>query len=480
MRDAFSLIFLAAFSSPALCQSIDSNGARTLQTNLSAYIGSTVFDQGAVRVVPSGNAYRLEADFNGIMGLLPGGASFDPSPLLLDLKPLPDGTWEVANTLRTSGWFDIKEPEAPLSAKWSIANGQAMGTYDPALAAFSSMKMSGGAISLAMQEPAKDTHFTIGKANIEMQAARSAKSGIDVSVTQDLTDFVETITLREEGTEFQAILQAKKVSFQSTASGLQSKPLLDLLAFAVANAEPAKIGMKQVELKTLLLAAFPLWNQMRGDQQWHDMEVLTPIGNFGATKVEVTAALDGISAQSGFSYRSRMTGLEGPTHLLPAWAVPLVPHDFDITFGGKNFDFETPLLTIIAAFDLNRQPAVPDDLGERIQRHFFEKQPKFTIQKSTLGNSDYRIAVEGEISLVGEKPSLHAVVDLSGYDKVVEPIKAGSVTDPTAMRIYTSLLALKGLSKTKPDGLLQWAVETRQDGALLVNGIVLRSPDPKP
>lgn len=480
MRHALSLLSIAAFTSPALAQAIDSNGASALQTSLSAYFGSTVFDEGAIRIVPSGNSYRLEADFNAIMGLLPGGASFDPSPLLLDLKPLPDGTWELANTLRTSGWFNSKVPEAAMSANWSIANGQLKGTYDPALAAFSSMKMSGGAISLTMREPAKDTQVTIGKANIEMQAERSAKSGIDISATQNLSDFVETVTLRDEGTELQVMLQAKRVAAQTTAAGLQSKPFLDFLAFAVANADPAKFKAKQAELKTLLLAAFPLWNRLRGDQQWYDIKVITPFGTFGAAKVEVTGSLDGISGQSTASYRGQATGLTGPTHLLPAWAVPLVPSDIDIGLGAKDLDVETPLLTLIAAFDLNKEPPVPDDVGELMQRDFLDKQPKLTIPRSTMGNADYRIAVEGEITVVDEKPAVRAVVDLSGYDKVVEATKAGAVADPTAMRIYTSLLALKGLAKTKPGGLLQWAIETRQDGALLVNGTMLGSPDPKP
>lgn len=367
-----------------------------------------------------------------------------------------------------------------MSANWSIANGQLKGTYDPALAAFSSMKMSGGAISLTMREPAKDTQVTIGKANIEMQAERSAKSGIDISATQNLSDFVETVTLRDEGTELQVMLQAKRVAAQTTAAGLQSKPFLDFLAFAVANADPAKFKAKQAELKTLLLAAFPLWNRLRGDQQWYDIKVITPFGTFGAAKVEVTGSLDGISGQSTASYRGQATGLTGPTHLLPAWAVPLVPSDIDIGLGAKDLDVETPLLTLIAAFDLNKEPPVPDDVGELMQRDFLDKQPKLTIPRSTMGNADYRIAVEGEITVVDEKPAVRAVVDLSGYDKVVEATKAGAVADPTAMRIYTSLLALKGLAKTKPGGLLQWAIETRQDGALLVNGTMLGSPDPKP
>lgn len=481
VRYALPLLSIVALSYPALAQTVDNHGANELKASLSRYLGSTVFDKGAIRIAPDGDAYRLEIDFNAIIRLFPGAeVTFDPYPQVLSLKPRPDGTWDVANTLRTGGWFSGKGPNGPQSMQWTVTNGKMTGTYDPALAAFSSLTFSSGAGTMTMQAPDQDTQITIGSANIEAQSARSARSGVDFSMTQDISNLAETVTVKQGGDEFPVAIRASRVTSENSASRLQSKPLLDLLAFAVANGDEAKIKAKQTELKALLLAALPLWNKLQGEQQWHDVSIVTPLGDLSASSMGFAVSMDGISQQSAISYRLRAADLKGPTHLLPAWAVPLLPSDIDIGLGGKDLNVEAPLSTFIATFDLNKVPPVPDDVEELVKRQFLEKEPKLVVAHSSLGNKDYRLEMEGEMTFVDEKPAFHAVIDMAGYDKIVDALKAGSASEPTAMQAFTGLLAMKGFSRTLPDGRLQWAVDMRRDGALLVNGSMIAPPDAQP
>lgn len=481
VRYALPFLSVVAFTSPALSQTIDNDGARQIVSDLARYLGSTVFDKNLIKVAADDDAYRLTIDFDAMIRQLPKASMMvDPSSIMLRLKPQADGTWNVANSIAPTGMFMATSPDGPVSMKWSIADGKMTGTYDPALAAFSSLTMSNGPLTLTTQAPEQTTDVNVAGLTIELESVQSAKGGIDVVIKQDMSDLTETVKVKDLGEDFPVLIKVARSNAVTKASGLQSKAFLDLLAFAVANSSEAQVKARQAELKTLLLAALPLWNNIEGSQDWHDTSIVTPLGNLEAAKLSMALSLDGITQDSALTYRIQATDLTVPAYLLPAWAVSLVPSDIDVSFGGKSLNLEKPVRTFVGAFDLNKAPVVTDEIGELTKWQFLDKQPKMVVPRSTIGNKDYRIELEGEMTYIEEKAAFHAVLDVDGYDKIVDALQGGAATDPDLQQAFTGLLAMKAFAKTMPDGRLQWVVDMQPDGSVRVNGSMLKAADPAP
>ena len=76
-------------------------------------------------------------------------------------------------------------------------------------------------------------------------------------------------------------ITSPKITADSSATDLQSKPILDLVAFGVAHADQERIAGDQAELKRLMLAALPLWTTLKGGYDVTDLSVQTTFGQFG-------------------------------------------------------------------------------------------------------------------------------------------------------------------------------------------------------
>ncbi|TGP13097.1 hypothetical protein EN877_34310, partial [Mesorhizobium sp. M1D.F.Ca.ET.234.01.1.1] len=89
-----------------------------------------------------------------------------------------------------------------------------------------------------------------------------------------------------------------ELSVEASGKGVETKPLLDLLAFAVANEDEKTLKANQAQLKSLLLAALPVWERIDGTYGFKDFAVDSPIGTFGATQLGIAFGSDGV-AQNG-------------------------------------------------------------------------------------------------------------------------------------------------------------------------------------
>ncbi|TIP69339.1 MAG: hypothetical protein E5X58_47825, partial [Mesorhizobium sp.] len=68
----------------------------------------------------------------------------------------------------------------------------------------------------------------------------------------------------KSGLKFPLTIKSPTLSVNATGKGVRTRPLLDLLAFAVANGDEASLKANQGQLKSLLLAALPLWERIDG------------------------------------------------------------------------------------------------------------------------------------------------------------------------------------------------------------------------
>lgn len=481
MRHALPILLLLA-ANPAFAQTIDVSGAEALTGNLKRYIGATVFDQGVVNVSVQSDAYRIDVDFNKLLSLFPteGAVKLDVAPYSFSLKPRADGTWDMSGDMAPDGKIEFQVENQTQKTEWKIADDTFSGVYDPALAGFSTATGKNGAISMTSTDPTSNTEFTAASGSFEIQSTKNPTRGVDFTALQTIGTMVQTMRINspEIGMEIPIVLRSPELSYSSAATGLQAQPLLDLLAFAVANADEAKIKAAQSELKTLLRAVLPLWQNLTGAYGWRELSVGTPVGIFNTSNATIKVVMDGVQQDGTISYGIKLDDLLVPDGLLPRWSTPLLPEDIDLNFGGTGIDLEGPANMAIDALDLNRDPPIPKEVGDAITARFIAEPPKFVIGRSTISNKDTSISAEGEMTFGGGKPAATATLEATGFDKAMEAIQAATATAPEAQQMYLVAVAAKGFAKSLPDGRLQWVVNMTADGAVTVNGAMVKPADP--
>lgn len=482
MTRVLPAVFVLALSAPAFAQAVDGEGAKQLSENLSRYVGSQAIDKGVLKVSVEGDAYKIAFDFKALAGMLPKQdlLKFDFAPYVLLAKPRSDATWDISGDFTTRASFEIYGPQGPQSTQFSVEGGKFAGVYDPELATFANATTLMTGMTMISRDAVQHMEIRTGAGTASMNATKAANGGVDFTMTQTMTGFVEAIDVDDpkSGLKFPLTIKSPELSVNATGKGLRTKPFLDLLAFAVANEDEAKLKANQAQLKSLLLAALPLWERIDGNYGFKDFTVESPVGHFGATELGTSFGSDGIAQNGAINYSIKAAGLTIPQHLVPGWSTALLPTDIDLNFGGANIDLDSMAKKAIEAFDLNQNPPLAAGFGETLTADFMAKAPKMVIGHSTVKNRDVEIALEGEMTFPGMKPEANVTIDIAGYDKIVESLQAAAKSEPEAGQYFPVVLAIKGFGKTLPDGRLEWIINTKADGSVMVNGAMLKPADP--
>ncbi|RUY48543.1 hypothetical protein, partial [Mesorhizobium sp. M7A.F.Ca.CA.001.12.1.1] len=369
MNRALPFVFLLALSAPAFGQTVDSQGAKQLSDDLSRYVGKQAIDKGILKVSLEGGAYRILFDFKALAASFPDQKllKFDFAPYALMVKPRSDGSWDVSMDFSQTASFEFNGPEGLQSTQFSIKDGKGSGVYDPNLAAFTSGTSSMAGMTMASKDAKQHMEASTGAGIATVAATKSATGGVDFTTSQKVSSFVEAIDFDdpESGLKFPVTVRSPELSVEASGKGVRTKPLLDLLAFAVANEDEATLKANQAQLKSLLLAALPLWQRIDGTYGFKDFAVESPVGNFGATQLSTVFGTDGVAQNGTITYGIKASGLTVPTQLLPSWSVGLLPTDVDLNFGGANIDLDSMAKKAIEAFDLNKNPPLPAEFGEQ-------------------------------------------------------------------------------------------------------------------
>ncbi|WP_027166518.1 hypothetical protein [Mesorhizobium sp. WSM3224] len=481
MKRILPLAFALALSAPAFAQTVDDQGAKQLSDNLARYFGKQAFDKGVLKVSVEGDAYKIALDVKALVNALPEQklVKFDMAPYALMVKPRSDGSWDVSSNFSQGASFDFDGPEGRQSMEFTIKDGKLTSVYDPALAAFTNATSSLSGMTMTSRQAKQQADVSTGAGTATVTSTKSANGGVDFTATQKVSSFIEKIKIDDpnSGMNFPLTLKTPELSVDANGKGVRTKPLLDLLAFAVANEDETKLKANQAELKSLMLAALPIWERVDGNYGFKDFEVESPVGKFGATQFSTAFGMDGVSQNGKVDYAIKATGLTIPHQTLPEWTVPLLPTDIDLNFGGANIDLDTMAKKAIEAFDLNKNPPLSDEFGKTLVADFKAKNPKVVIGHSTLKNADIEVAMEGEMTFPGEKPDATVTIDVAGYDKVVDALKEGAKSDEQMAQAFPFALAVKGFGKTLSDGRLEWVINTKADGSIAVNGAMLKGPD---
>jgi hypothetical protein len=466
--------FLFLLSAPAFVQAADTGGAEALIAVLARYIGTTAFDKGVVKITVQDDAYRVELDFDKLVSLLriQDGLTLDIEPYVLSVKPRADATWDISGNPVPSGIIEIETENGSQTSEWQATDASFSGIYDPALAGFSTAAGKSGMISITTTDPASTSEFSAASGSFQTQSTRNAVRGVDFTALRTLSGVVQTMrfVVADSGSGLPIVLRSPELTYSSSATGFQSQALLDLLAFAVDHADEERMQAAQPQLKTMLRAALPLWENLSGAIDWREPSIGSPAGIFSAADARFAITMDGARKDGTISFGLEIDNLTVPAGLLPQWSAPLLPEDLDVNFGGTGFDLEGLATTAIEAIDLSRDPPPSEEAGGTIVDRLLDMPHKFLLNRSTISNKDTVLSASGEMTFVNGERTLTATVEIAGFDTAMQAIQAASATAPEAQQAYLIAAGVKGLAKTLSDGRLQWVVDMAPDGAVTING----------
>jgi hypothetical protein len=487
MRRILAVMPALFLASPSLAQAVDAQtvdaqGAAQLAGTFARYIGQQAFDKKVVAVAAEGDAYRITFDFKALAALFPNRnlVKFDFAPYSMLVKPLAGGTWNVSSGMNWQGSLEANGKKGRQTMEFAIPDGKFTGTYDPALAAFTTASASLTGMSMKSRDAAQTVDMTTGAGRYEMTGVAGSGGGVDFTLKENIADFVESVLIDEpeSGLKLPFTLRAPTMAIDAAGKGVRSKPLLDLLAFAVANGDDAKVKANQAEFKALLTAALPLWERIDGSYEFTDFAAESPVGLFGAKTLSASFGSDGVSTDGMLNYSLKASDLVLPRLILPKWTFPFLPTAFDLNFGGANIDLDSMARKSIENFDLNREPALPKAFGDALIADFMAKKPKVVIGHSSIGNADIEVTMEGEMTFEDAKPNASVTFSAMGYDKIMSALEDASKDQPDVAQYVPVALMVKGFGKTLSDGRVEWVVDARADGSVSVNGVMIKAADP--
>jgi hypothetical protein len=484
MRYLLPVVSGLVLVSPALGQAIDADGAARIAQDLSRYVGADAIANRIVTVVPEGEAYRITLDVNALAGLIPpeAKAKVEVSPLSVFAKPLADGKWDVRGDAFPAGSFEADGREGRHSMQWAVADGKFSGTYDPALAAFLALEGTQGGMTMSSKDPDQQMQASTGHGGFKVTGAAAPGGGVDVTFSQTVADFMETIQITDEagGPSIPVTVTSDNLQMDGNAQGYRTRALLDLLAFGVAHPDKGNLVANQTELKNRLNTALPLWNRLDSTYRFDNFKVDTPLGAFHAKSMTGGVGMDGVVQNGTITYKLGMSDMTIPANVAPAWTGPLMPTDIDLNISSVGLNLESAARKLIDGLDLGRDPALPDTVMDAIAADFMTNPPKVVIARSMARNADTELAVEGEVTFPGAKPEANVTVEIAGFDKMIEKLHAASKSEPKIAQYVPMALVAKGFGKTLSDGRTQWVVQSKADGSVSVNGVRLKGPDSAP
>jgi hypothetical protein len=481
VRYALPALAAVLLSSPAVAQTVDAQGATQLTETLSRYLSKDAFGKGILKVSPDGDAYKIDFDFKALASLAPDltAFKFEVSPYSVRVKPQADGTWQVDGALFPNGWFESTLPGQQMRADWSVTDGKMSGIFDPALSAFSTAMGRFAGMTMTTKDQITKSDASYGAGTMTMSATRAANGGIDFTLQQVIADYVASTMMTDPGSgmNFPVTVKMASLGSDSDGKGVKSKAFLDALAFFVANSDEQKIKANQLQLRSILTEAMPLWDHVTGAYRLSGLSVQTPVGEFRAGEANLAMETDGLRQNATVTYGIRMSDVKAISLFMPKWAPPLIPTDVDIKVSGVNLNLEAPAKKAIESFDLDQDPPLPAKVSEEIVAAFAANPPKLVIPKSTISNADTAFTAQGEVTYPNGVGVFDITVDATGFDKVTAALQAAGESDPQASQILLAAQMAQGLARPQPDGRLVWEIDGKEDGSVSINGTMVKPAD---
>jgi hypothetical protein len=155
-----------------------------------------------------------------------------------------------------------------------------------------------------------------------------------------------------------------------------------------------------------------------------------------------------------------------------------MPTSFELQLAMPNLDFAT-FGEALMAMDFNDK--APETSGEEMSKKLFRdgrlavEFPKVSA-KSDVYDLDMTGKIEGRVDTEKDY-SMEATILARDLDKTIAAVQELAKTDPDLNQVSFGIMMVKGFAKTDADGRSRWDISVGRDGAIAVNGQVVKGPD---
>lgn len=235
------LLLLAGSSSMALAAAATPDEAQRIAASLQAYLGS---EPGVVSVMPNGETYEVKLDPAPLLAKVKDAKlAAKVSPLVLNVASLGGGKWKVDQDQP----FDLSfKAEGAADVTMKIGSLKSTGVFDEALGGFesSTADLTGLTFTETVSvegEGTTNVDASVATTHVEqsMQSDNAGGANAKLKYTYEgLKEVVNVPANPKTGTPaMDFTLTAASSTTDGAITGYRGKPLLDLLAFAVAHPE---------------------------------------------------------------------------------------------------------------------------------------------------------------------------------------------------------------------------------------------------
>ncbi|PDT16167.1 hypothetical protein CO670_13975 [Rhizobium sp. J15] len=480
---ATSLLALCLFTTAESAE-INQDGANAVKETLTKLLPEELAKSGLITVNPAGTRYEVIYDLAKLL------AKADPAtltvkgltPFSMFATPLDSGLWNIEgdNNFNVSGHF--KGPDQkPTDFTYSIASLVYTGVFDPAISYLRSGTFAAKDIKISSKSETEEVHASIASMDQKLSSADSpgGNGRVDFVGTASMSAFVEQVSgLQTPPVE----IRADSVDVEAKVNGLPAKQIREMVFFVLDHLDQDQLSPEESDkIKGIVKDAFPLLTSFSETIGVNNLTVSSEMGKGGAKAFGYNLAIDGPSdaVRFGFGFNAQEISLDTP--LMPANYATFMPTDFDFQLALPNLDFAS-LGDALMTFDFNDK--APEKTGEEMGKKLFRdglltvEFPKISA-KSGVYDVDVTGKIEGRVDTEKDY-SMEATILARDLDKTIAAVQELAKTDPDLNQVSFGIMMVKGFAKTDPDGRSRWDISIGRDGAISVNGQVVKEADPQP
>ncbi len=470
----FSFICFVSASTPALAAAATAEEAQRLVGVFQTYLGT---EPGVVVVTPAGEAYDVKIDPAPLIAKIKQpNFSAEISPFVMKLTDQGGGMWLVTQDSPLS--YSARVPgQLEMTVKAGAMKGSAV--FDQNVSAFTSSTydIADVVVDETVTTPeAMTMHvaYNIKAMHYETASTPAGADTLDGTFHWAMSGLTETVRVpmpQPGGMPMDITVTAETGTQDGTIKGMKAQAIYRLIAWFVAHPSEEAIKAGQVELKSLVSAGLPLFENVTAKGAMQNLSVTTPVGPVGIANLGFDVGVNGVVADGMVHEGFRVEGLTLPPGLVPPFAADLVPQSFAIDFKVSDFNLADPAKMLLDMIDLNEtKPTTPEENLKLLTALLPKGAVEISMGASKVTGKLYDVDFEGRMTAgpVGV-PLGAATIRAKGLDDVMKTLQAAP--PEMAGQAIPAIIAAKGMAKTEADGSLSWKIENTISGTVLINGL---------
>jgi hypothetical protein len=483
MRSKFSLVSALALTlaaSPAWAAPATSDGAKAIAQGYAAWFTQAIVDKAIVTVTPQGDDYLVAWDLQKIVDLAkPSADAMKVDKFTYLLTPKGDDAWTVKADHFPSVVFNVDTDKGKMSGTVDLNGFHLETTYDGKQPQFflSTLAATLMTAKIRVAESGGPNEIALSESGVSMEtSARTAPTGIDLTINQTMKNFTQVMAVVPDGKG--AKDGSDKVTFttglgtsDATFTALRGREIADLWKYVVAHAQE---GGTPPELKAMVGAALPLWNEFRANAEVSDIGV-----DVASQAMPVNVQLKGLSeiiALSGFTphgfaeFGLKLKDLNAKMPLLPDWSKSVMPASLDIDLKLTVDGLDQVARIALDDPNFGGKGDLAEETQNKITAQMMSGHPRLTISPGRFATPVLDLRYEGEVANEGEQPTGHFTLSADGLDRTQALVQEIAKQLPDAQPASLAIAFFKGLATTGGDGRLVWKIDMNADGGVTVNG----------